>query len=172
MDKTCFPPPRGTCPIHIWTLCYVACPCQRETFSGVASPGWGRGGKSLNCIALHCVALRCVALRCVALHCIALHYIALHCITLHYITLIHYITLHYHYIISYANYTYTNQWCINKIFQVLRMRAYYISTDEVVERYIVTAHGINISWSRNYATTQQLLKLRWRNLNYQVKQSI
>ena len=39
-------------------------------------------------------------------------------------------------------------------------------------RGIVTAHGINISWSRNYATTQQLLKLRWRNLNYQVKQSI
>ena len=27
-------------------------------------------------------------------------------------------------------------------------------------RGIVTAHGINISWSRNYATTQQLLKLR------------
>ena len=39
-------------------------------------------------------------------------------------------------------------------------------------RCIVTAHGIDISWSQNYATTQQLLKLRWRNLNYQVKQSL
>ena len=38
-------------------------------------------------------------------------------------------------------------------------------------RCIVTAHGMDISWSRNYATTQQLLKLRWRNLHCYVKQS-
>ena len=31
------------------------------------------------------------------------------------------ITLHY--VISYANYTYSDQWCINKVIQVLRMRA-------------------------------------------------
>ena len=35
-----------------------------------------------------------------------------------YITL-HYITLHF--VISYANYTYSDQWCINKVIQVLRM---------------------------------------------------
>ena len=45
---------------------------------------------------------------------ITLHYITLHYITLHYITL--------HYVISKANYTYSNQWCINKVIQVLRMR--------------------------------------------------
>ena len=28
-----------------------------------------------------------------------------------------------HYVISYANYTYSDQWCINKVIQVLRMRA-------------------------------------------------
>ena len=33
----------------------------------------------------------------------------------------YYITLHY--VISYANYTYSDQWCINKVIQVLRMRA-------------------------------------------------
>ena len=64
-----------------------------ETFSGVASPGWGRGGKSLNYIALHCIALHCIALHCIALHCIALHCIALHCIALHCIAL-HCIALH------------------------------------------------------------------------------
>ena len=35
--------------------------------------------------------------------------------------LLHYITLHY--VISNANYTYSDQWCINKVIQVLRMRA-------------------------------------------------
>ena len=66
-----------------------------ETFSGVASPGWGRGGKiaELHCIALHCIALHCIALHCIALHCIALHCIALHCIALHCIAL-HCIALH------------------------------------------------------------------------------
>ena len=31
---------------------------------------------------------------------------------------------------------------------------------------------MDISWSRNYATTQQLLKLRWQNLHRHVKQSL
>ena len=34
---------------------------------------------------------------------------------------LHYISLHY--VISNANNTYRDQWCINKVIQVLRMRA-------------------------------------------------
>ena len=34
----------------------------------------------------------------------------------------HYITLHY--VISYATYTYSDQWCINKVIKVLQMRAW------------------------------------------------
>ena len=71
----------------------------------------------------------------------------------------------------------------------------FVITSRLTEsRCIVTAHGMDISWSRNYATTQhplrilvtsgallnallhyislQLLKLRWRNLNYHVKQAL
>ena len=61
-----------------------------------------------------------------------------------------------------------------QMFACLKYAPKWIITSRLTKssRGIVTAHGINISWSRNYATTQQLLKLRWRNLNYQVKQSI
>ena len=37
-------------------------------------------------------------------------------------------------------------------------------------RCIGTAHGMDISWSRSYATPQQLPKLRQRNLPCHVKQ--
>ena len=44
---------------------------------------------------------------------------------------LHYITLHY--VISYANHTYSDQWCINKVIQVLRMRVYKGEFSKVFE---------------------------------------
>ena len=66
----------------------------------------------IKCIALHCIVSHRIALHCIALHCIALHCIILHCIVLHCIALFHN-----------AAYTWSDQWCINKVIFVIHRRA-------------------------------------------------
>ena len=49
----------------------------------------------------------------------------------------------------------------------------YVVTSRLTKsRCIDSTHGREIFWSRNYATTQQLLKLRWRHLHFHVEQSL